>query len=56
MARWTFFVLLGMTSLVKGIGFGAVLILTVVAGTLVWQRDEVRGADCGLEQGGSWRQ
>jgi 4-amino-4-deoxy-L-arabinose transferase-like glycosyltransferase len=38
-ACWTFFVLLGMTSLVKGIGFGSVLILTVVAGTLAWQRD-----------------
>ena len=37
--RWTFFVLLGMTSLVKGIGFGAVLILAVVAGTLAWQRN-----------------
>ena len=30
-ARWAFFVLLGLTSLVKGIGFGAVLILAVVA-------------------------
>lgn len=38
-ARWAFFVLLGTTSLVKGIGFGAVLILPVVAGTLAWQRD-----------------
>jgi 4-amino-4-deoxy-L-arabinose transferase-like glycosyltransferase len=38
-ARWAFFVLLGMTSLVKGIGFGAVLILAVVAGFLAWQRD-----------------
>jgi 4-amino-4-deoxy-L-arabinose transferase-like glycosyltransferase len=37
-ARWAFFVLLGMTSLVKGIGFGAVMILAVVAGILAWQR------------------
>ena len=29
----------GATSLVKGIGFGAVLILSVVAGVLLWQRD-----------------
>jgi len=38
-ARWAFFTLLGATSLVKGIGFGAVLILVVVAGVLLWQRD-----------------
>ena len=31
-------VLIGATSLVKGIGFGAVLILSVVAGVLIWQR------------------
>jgi 4-amino-4-deoxy-L-arabinose transferase-like glycosyltransferase len=37
--RWAFLVLLGVTALVKGIGFGAVLILTVVAGVLFWQRD-----------------
>ena len=39
--RWTFLVLLGATALVKGIGFGAVLILAVVAGMLLWQRDLV---------------
>jgi 4-amino-4-deoxy-L-arabinose transferase-like glycosyltransferase len=38
-ARWAFFVLLGATSLVKGIGFGAVLILAVVAATVLWQSD-----------------
>jgi hypothetical protein len=31
--------LLGATSLVKGIGFGAVLILAVVAATVLWRRD-----------------
>jgi 4-amino-4-deoxy-L-arabinose transferase-like glycosyltransferase len=36
---WAFFALLGVTSLVKGIGFGAVLILAVVAAVLLWQRD-----------------
>ena len=30
-ARWAFFVLLGLTSMVKGIGFGAVLIVAIVA-------------------------
>jgi 4-amino-4-deoxy-L-arabinose transferase-like glycosyltransferase len=39
--RWVFFVLLGITGLVKGIGFGAVLILSVVVVTLLWQRDWV---------------
>jgi 4-amino-4-deoxy-L-arabinose transferase-like glycosyltransferase len=37
--RWAFVVLLGATSLVKGIGFGAVLVLSVVAGVLLWRRD-----------------
>ena len=37
--RSAFAVLLGTTALVKGIGFGAVLIFTVIAGVLVWQRD-----------------
>ena len=40
-ARWTFFALLGATSLVKGIGFGAVIILSIVVATLLWQRDRV---------------
>ncbi len=39
--RWVFMVLLGVTSLVKGIGFGAVLILSVLAGVLIWRRDVV---------------
>ena len=39
--RWAFLVLLGVTALVKGIGFGAVLVLSVVAGMLLWQRDLV---------------
>jgi 4-amino-4-deoxy-L-arabinose transferase-like glycosyltransferase len=38
-ARWAFFGLLGSTALVKGIGFGAVLILGVIVGMVVWQRD-----------------
>jgi len=39
LARWAFFAFLSATALVKGIGFGAVLILAVVAGVLLWQRD-----------------
>ncbi len=39
--RWTFMVLLGSTALVKGIGFGAVLVGSVVAGALLWQRDKI---------------
>src|SRR5262249_42573230 len=38
-ARWAFFVLLGLTSLVKGIGFGAVLIGATVAIAIAWRRD-----------------
>lgn len=38
-ARWAFFVLLGLTSLVKGIGFGAVLIGATVAVLVGWRRD-----------------
>jgi len=40
-ARWAFFGLWGATALVKGIGFGAVLILVVATGVLLWQRDRV---------------
>lgn len=36
--RW-FFALLGATSLVKGIGFGAALVVAVVAVVLIWDRD-----------------
>jgi 4-amino-4-deoxy-L-arabinose transferase-like glycosyltransferase len=37
--RWAFFGLLSITSLVKGTGFGAALILSVVAAVLIWDRD-----------------
>jgi 4-amino-4-deoxy-L-arabinose transferase-like glycosyltransferase len=37
--RWFFFALLGLTSLAKGIGFGAVLVGAVVVLVLVWDRD-----------------
>ncbi len=40
-ARWAFFVLLGLTSLVKGIAFGAVLIVAAVAVAIVWRHDRV---------------
>jgi 4-amino-4-deoxy-L-arabinose transferase-like glycosyltransferase len=39
LARWTFFALLGIMGLVKGIGFGAILTLAVVVGMLFWHRD-----------------
>ncbi|MFO0891984.1 MAG: phospholipid carrier-dependent glycosyltransferase [Isosphaeraceae bacterium] len=37
--RWAFFTLLGLTSLVKGVGFGLVLVLSVVVSVLIWGRD-----------------
>lgn len=37
--RWSFFAGLGLTSLAKGVGFGAVLVLAVVALVLAWDRD-----------------
>ena len=37
--RWAFLGFLGASALVKGIGFGAVLILLVVGGIVGWQRD-----------------
>jgi 4-amino-4-deoxy-L-arabinose transferase-like glycosyltransferase len=37
--RWFFFGLLGMTALAKGIGFGAVLIVTTVIAAGIWNRD-----------------
>lgn len=37
--RWAFFAGLGLTSLAKGVGFGAALVLAVVAVVLVWERD-----------------
>lgn len=42
--RWAFFALLGATSLVKGIGFGAALVAAAAVGTLLWDR-----------RPGSWR-
>lgn len=36
--RWVFFVLLGLTSLVKGTGFGAALVVSVVLVVLAWDR------------------
>ena len=39
--RWVFFILLGITGLVKGIGFGAALILSIVGALLLWRRDWV---------------
>ena len=42
--RWAFFGLLGATALVKGTGFGAALVLSVVALVLFWDRDRaIRG-------------
>lgn len=38
-ARWAFFALLGCTSLVKGIGFGAALLGSVVIVATAWRRD-----------------
>lgn len=37
--RWAFFLSLGATALVKGLGFGAVLVLSAVLVTLIWDRD-----------------
>ena len=37
--RWVFFTVLGLTALVKGIGFGSVLVLIIVIVFLLWQRD-----------------
>jgi 4-amino-4-deoxy-L-arabinose transferase-like glycosyltransferase len=37
--RWAFLGVLGTSALVKGVGFGAVLILVVVGGIVAWQRD-----------------
>ncbi len=37
--RWAFWGLLGATSLVKGVGFGAALLLPTLGALLVWDRD-----------------
>ena len=50
-ARWLFFGLLGATALVKGIGFGAAIILPVVAGMLLWQRDRLTFRRLGFPAG-----
>ena len=39
--RWAFLIFLGTSALVKGIGFGVVLITAVTGGILLWQRDGV---------------
>jgi 4-amino-4-deoxy-L-arabinose transferase-like glycosyltransferase len=39
LARWAFFAFLGTTALIKGIGFGAVIILVIVGVVLLWQHD-----------------
>jgi 4-amino-4-deoxy-L-arabinose transferase-like glycosyltransferase len=39
--RWAFFGLLGTTALVKGIGFGAALVLSVVMMVVFWDHDRV---------------
>lgn len=36
--RWAFFILLGLTSWVKGIGFGAAMVGSAVVATLIWDR------------------
>ncbi len=36
---WAFFAILGASALAKGVGFGAVLVLSAVAAVLVWDRD-----------------
>ena len=37
--RWSFFALLGASSLAKGVGFGAALALASIAAVLLWDRD-----------------
>jgi 4-amino-4-deoxy-L-arabinose transferase-like glycosyltransferase len=51
-ARWAFFALWGLTSLVKGIGFGAVIVFAIAGGVLIWQRD--RKALCRLLFPAGW--
>jgi 4-amino-4-deoxy-L-arabinose transferase-like glycosyltransferase len=38
-ARLSFFVLLGLTGLAKGVGFGAALVIATMAAVLIWDRD-----------------
>jgi 4-amino-4-deoxy-L-arabinose transferase-like glycosyltransferase len=42
LGRWAFFLLLGISALIKGIGFGAILILAIVATVLLWEQDHKR--------------
>src|SRR5262249_10524325 len=37
--RWVFFVLLGLTALAKGVGFGALLIVSIAVTVAIWDRD-----------------
>lgn len=37
--RWAFFALLGLTALAKGVGFGAVLVVSVIVAVAAWDRD-----------------
>ena len=39
--RWVFFAGLGLTSLTKGVGFGAALVLSAVGLTMLWDRDRL---------------
>ncbi len=39
--RWAFFALVGLTSLVKGVGFGATLIGSAAVAVAIWDRDRV---------------
>jgi 4-amino-4-deoxy-L-arabinose transferase-like glycosyltransferase len=50
--RWAFFALMGTSSLVKGIGFGAVLVVAMIILTLAWDRD--RPALKALAHPGGW--
>ena len=50
--RWGFFAGLGMTSLTKGVGFGAVLVMAAVGLTIAWDRD--RSALKRLRFGQGW--
>jgi len=50
-ARWAFFALLGLSALVKGVGFGAVLIILVVSIVLLWQRDAKSLGRCSFPAG-----
>ena len=50
--RWVFFALLGVTGLVKGIGFGTALILSVVVLVLLWHATGFHFDGCAYRQDG----